>query len=111
MVRTAIEVAKSDFTEASVWSVSVLKPVAAERIEAICRESELLVTLEEHSVYGGLGSAVAEISASVRPRPILQIGVADRFSERCGSYEYLLTEHGLDLPTVRKRIGEFIAAF
>ena len=109
MVKTAIDLAHSSLQAASVWSIPSIKPLDEGRIVEICRQSRELVTLEEHSVYGGLGSVIAEVSSASMPRRLLRIGVADRFSERCGSYDYLLTEHGLDSATVLRRIREFVA--
>ena len=62
---------------------------------------------EEHSKYGGLGSLISEIS-STYPVKILQIAVNDCFSQKCGTYEYLLQEHGLDFATVYKNIHSFL---
>jgi transketolase len=110
MLRTAVDIALTAFPTASVWSVPSIKPIKVAQVEAICRQSQVLVTLEEHSVYGGLGSVVAEISTSVAPRPLLRIGVADRFSAHCGNYQYLRSEHGIDASTIQRRIREFVAA-
>lgn len=108
MVRTAVDVALASLPGAAVWSAPRLKPINADQVAAICRDSRALVTLEEHSVHGGLGSLIAELSSATAPRPLLRIGVPDRFSQHCGSYEYLLTEHGLDIATVGKRIRDFV---
>lgn len=110
LVRTALDVAAAVFPGAAVWSAPSLKPIDAAQVAAICRESRALVTLEEHSVHGGLGSLIAELSSASEPRPLLRIGVPDQFSMHCGSYDYLLTEHGLDAAAVERRIREFIAA-
>jgi transketolase len=110
LVRTALDVAAAAFPGAAVWSTPSLKPIDAAQVAAICRNSQALVTLEEHSVHGGLGSLIAELSSSSVPRPLLRIGVPDRFSQHCGSYDYLLTEHGLDAVAVERRIREFAAA-
>jgi transketolase len=64
-----------------------------------------VVVLEEHSVLGGLGSVVTEIAAEFAPVRILRIGVQDRFSHHCGSYEYLLQEHGLDRLAIEQRVS------
>lgn len=111
MLRTAVDVAERAFPSAFVWSVPSLKPIDVAQVEQICRQSRVLVTLEEHSIYGGLGSLIAEVSSAAAPRPVLRIGVADRFSSHCGTYDYLLSEHGLDASSVQRRISEFIAAF
>lgn len=110
MVRTALDLAENAFPDAEVWSVPVLKPVDADGLAAICARSEMVVALEEHSVIGGLGSIVAEISAEYGSARVLRIGVQDRYSEHCGRYEYLLTEHGLDIESVRARIARFMQA-
>lgn len=91
----------------AVWSVPSLKPFDTETLAAICRSSARLVTMEEHSVMGGLGSLVAEEASAIHPVPVLRIGARDRFSEHCGSYDYLLREHGLDLETMTMRILDF----
>jgi transketolase len=110
LVRTAIDLADTSFTDSSVWSAPFLKPADVSQIAEICANSVALVTLEEHSVYGGLGSLVAEISSATHPRKILRIGVRDRFSALCGSYQYLLTEHGLDIASVRQQITDFVGS-
>lgn len=106
MVRTALEVAAT--LDLAVWSAPSLKPLAVGDIVAAATAAKGLVTLEEHSVFGGLGAAVTEIASEHFPVRILRIGVADRFSERCGTHGYLLREHGLDLPTVTARVRKFI---
>lgn len=108
MVRIALDVAHS--LELSVWSAPVLKPLQAEDVCAAARATSGLVTLEEHSVLGGLGAAVAEITSEHEPVRVLRIGVPDRFSEYCGTYDYLLCEHGLDTDSVRAKIKSFSQA-
>ena len=66
--------------------------------------------LEEHSVLGGLGSVIAEIASEFAPVRILRVGVRDRFSHQCGSYEYLLKEHGLDRSAIEQRIRDFLTS-
>lgn len=94
----------------AVWSVPSIKPLSADAITAIARLSRGLVVLEEHSVHGGLGAAVTEIVSETAPCRVLRIGIRDRFSEHCGSYDYLLREHGLDLAAVAERVDAFVAA-
>ena len=109
MVRTAIDVANGSFPSADVWSIPFIKPIDAIQINHICSASKGVVVLEEHSVIGGLGSAIAEIVTNAKPVRVLRIGVADRFSEFCGTYDYLLREHGLDARSVCAQIGAFVA--
>lgn len=85
----------------------MLKPLRADDVCAAACATTGLVTLEEHSVLGGLGAAVAEITSEHQPTRVLRIGVPDRFSEHCGTHAYLLREHGLDTGSVRARISAF----
>lgn len=105
MVRTALDIAQA--LDLAVWSAPVLKPLRAEDVCAAACATSGLVTLEEHSVLGGLGSAVTEITSEHQPVRVLRIGVPDRFSEHCGTHAYLLREHGLDTDAVQKRILAF----
>ncbi|MBK6004598.1 transketolase [Ramlibacter ginsenosidimutans] len=108
MVRTAIDVAPAA-ADAEVWSVPSIKPFDGEQLAAIAHHADALVTMEEHSTMGGLGACVAEQLAALRPRPLLRVGVEDRFSQFCGSWDYLLHEHALDTTSVRQRVERFVA--
>jgi transketolase len=105
MVSTALKIGR--VLDLAVWSAPVLKPLRVDHVCAAARVTFGLVTLEEHSVLGGLGAAVAEITGEHEPVRVLRIGVPDRFSEHCGTYSYLLREHGLDTESVRERISAF----
>lgn len=105
MVRTAVDIALA--LDLAVWSAPVLKPLRAEDVCAAALATSGLVTLEEHSVLGGLGAAVAEITSEHEPVRVLRIGVLDRFSTHCGTHSYLLREHRLDTDSVRERIASF----
>lgn len=110
MVRTAMDIATGSYPDATVWSAPYIKPIDSKQVTAICKKSRIVVVLEEHSMLGGLGSVVAEIASESAPVRILRIGVRDRFSHHCGTYEYLLKEHGLDRLAIEQRIRDFIAA-
>ena len=105
MVRTAVEIAQD--LDLIVWSAPVLKPLHSDDVCVAARSTNGLVTLEEHSVLGGLGAAVTEIISEHRPTRVLRIGVPDRFSEHCGTHVYLMREHGLDTDSVRERVMAF----
>ena len=109
MVRTALDVAEKHL-DCSVWSAPSIKPLDPQDVVAAARSGRGVVTLEEHSTQGGLGSAIAEITSERLATRVLRIGVPDRFSEHCGTHAYLLREHGLDLDTVQARITAFAAA-
>lgn len=105
---TALALANTLYPHASVWSVPYIKPMNEKQIIEICNQHQNLVTFEEHSIFGGLGSSIAEISSEHCPNHILRIGVKDCFSKSCGSYEYLLKEHGLDEDSISKKINLFL---
>ena len=107
MVRTALNLKINSFTGAEVWSVPTLKPINRDQILAISEKIRTFVVLEEHSVFGGLGSIVAEILSESGRSNVLRIGIQDRFSEKCGSYEYLLKEHQLDENSISIKIYRF----
>jgi transketolase len=106
MVRAALDVAER--VDAEVWSVPCIKPVDEAVLSKIARSVGAIVTLEEHSILGGLGAAVAECLSARRGPPLLRIGVEDRFSQYCGTWDYLLQEHQLDTATLHQRVGDFL---
>lgn len=108
LVKESLNVAAKYFPEASVWSAPSIKPINVEKIVDICSTSSLIITLEEHSIIGGLGSLIAEITSEKAPIRILRIGVNDRFSESAGTYEYLKQEHRLDETAIVEKVKKFI---
>ena len=110
LVRTALDIAAGSYPDAAVWSVPFIKPIDSKHVVVICKQNRVVVVFEEHSVLGGLGSAITEIASEFAPVRVLRIGVRDRFSHHCGTYEYLLKEHGLDRLAVELRIRDFLTA-
>lgn len=109
MVRTALDIALASYPDASVWSAPFIKPLQEDQLAAICSTSAAVVVLEEHSVIGGLGSAVAEVACAVAAVRVLRVGVRDRFSHFCGTYDYLLEEHGLSRAAITNQVHDFLA--
>ena len=105
MVKTAVEIADAHGA-LEVWSVPSIKPLGTEDFQSFSANRRTLVTIEEHSVMGGLGSAVAEIYSSYGQGKVLRIGVEDRFSHACGSY--LLQEHGLDYESIKQKVKKIV---
>src|SRR5204862_310363 len=80
-----------------VLHFGTLKPFDADAVAAALARSPLVVTVEEHSVVGGLGSAVAEAMAeSGLPGKLRRIGLQDTFARAVGSREHLLAHYGID---------------
>jgi transketolase len=107
MVKTALELTAQGL-DVDVWSVPSIKPLSHQQLTTVVRSVDAVVTLEEHSVMGGLGAAVAEALSAIRPMPVCRIGIEDRFSAFCGTWDYLLQEHGLDLAATRQRVMQFV---
>ncbi len=99
MVKTAITLASTagDF---AAWSVPSIKPINKAQITNLAQETDMIIVLEEHTIAGGLGSLVAEIVCETGGAKVIRLGVQDRFSQKCGSYEYLIKEHQLDIASL-----------
>lgn len=108
MVRTAIDIADRFYPQASVWSAPFIKPIDDARVIDIARQAQTIVCMEEHSVHAGFGSLVCELVAEHAPNRVLRVGVQDRYSQHCGTYDYLLQEHGLDAHAITERIELFM---
>jgi len=96
MVAISKRVIEREGLDYDLYSVLKLKKLEPQQILDLCQGRKRIIVVEEHSIYGGLGSAVAEIIAG-RLQCSFQIGgIQDRFTEHCGTYEYLLSHHQLD---------------
>jgi transketolase len=94
----------------SVWSTPCLHPIDERQLESICRRHEVIVTLEEHRPTGGLGSIVCEFAGKLGGNRVCRIGVDGPFVSCCGSYEYLLEQHGLSVDAIVDRVGRFLGS-
>ena len=98
MVSRALDAAETlaaEGVDAEVINIHTIKPLDEELIVASAKKTGKVVTVEEHSVIGGLGSAVCDALADKAPTPVLKIGVQDVFGES-GPAEELLHKYGLD---------------
>lgn len=96
MTAAALEAAdelSSRGVDARVYNVSTVKPLDGEAVRGAAG-CGAVVAAEEHTVIGGLGSAVAEAVCQVRPVPVVRVGIRDRFGQS-GKAEELLAEYGL----------------
>ena len=85
-VNSALEAAEklaADGIQAKVVNIHTIKPLDEELVVAAAKECGKVVTVEEHSVIGGLGSAVCDVLCEKAPTPVLKIGVQDVFGESC----------------------------
>lgn len=90
----AAETLSAGGISARVVNMSTIKPLDGELVLKCAAETGAIVTAEEHSVLGGLGSVIAELLAEKRPTPMAFVGVQDTFAES-GDYEKLLEKYGL----------------
>ena len=107
MVYQALEAAKlldDRSISASVVNMHTVKPLDTSAVEKACKSSNLIVTVEEHSIIGGLGGAVAEYKATLKESPPqIFIGLPDKFGE-AGEYRYLLQKYCLTAKQIAERI-------
>lgn len=94
-------------TPVSVLNLSTIKPLDGEALLALARRVKGLVTVEEHQIAGGMGSAVAEFLAGHYPLPIEMVGMKDRFGES-GEPDELLAHFGLDDGGIRKAVEKLL---
>lgn len=103
MVWGALEAAKAlanEGIEARVLDVHTIKPLDREAITAAAVETGALVTIEDHSILGGLGCAVAEAVLTSHPAPVVRVGIPDCFCETTGTFEEMLPEYRMDPPAI-----------
>jgi len=98
----AAELLSAKGIKARVVNIHTIKPIDRELLIACAKETGAIVTAEEHNVYGGLGSAVAEVLSTSCPVPIEFVGIEDVFAES-GDYGKLLAKYGLSAANIVAR--------
>ena len=110
-VASAMEAAEklaAEGIEARVIDMHTIKPLDEAAVLRAAKEIGKIVTVEEHSVIGGLGSAVAEVLAEQCPAKLKRVGVYDRYTES-GPAEALIHHYGLDGEGVYSAVKAFLA--
>lgn len=100
---SAAEKLAADRVDAKVINIHTIKPLDEELILAAAKETGKVVTVEEHSVIGGLGSAVCDVLSAKAPTPVLKIGMQDVFGES-GPAVKLLEKYGLNAEGIYNQI-------
>lgn len=111
MVASSLEVAENltqKGIEAEVINIHTIKPLDEELIVASAKKTGKVVTIEEHSVIGGLGSAVCECLSQNAPVHVCKIGIQDCFGES-GTVDELLEKYGLSDTKILEQIEKFLA--
>jgi transketolase len=110
MVSRALEAAsllEEQGVQARVINMATVKPIDREAIVGAAEETGAIVTTEEHTIYGGLGSAVAEVVVTTRPVPMRILGVPGVFAPT-GSPEFLFEYFGLTPQGIRDAALELV---
>jgi transketolase len=94
-------------TETIVLHVPTIKPLDTDAIVRAAQQAGRVVTVEEHQVAGGFGSAVAELLAEHHPVPLRRLGIQDQFGQS-GSPDELLANYGLDALHIEKAVRAFV---
>ena len=94
---------------AEVVSFPCLKPIDAEKIAELTRRFRHIVTVEEHSIVGGFGSAVCEVAAETgNPCRIHRIGMEDVYSTIVGTQQYLRAQYQMDDEAIARRAAQWL---
>ena len=109
MLYSAVQVAEllcREGTQARVLSMHTIKPLDTDAVLAAARETSAIVTIEEHSVTGGLGSAVAETLAETSEFrvPFKRVGLPPTFTSLVGNHEYLKQAYSLSVEGIRRSL-------
>ena len=102
----AAEKLAADGIDAKVINIHTIKPLDEELIVEAAKETGKVVTIEEHSVIGGLGSAVCDVLSEKAPTKVLKIGINGTYGESGPAVE-LVKKYGLDAESIYKKIKEF----
>lgn len=102
----AAEKLAADGIDAKVINMHTIKPLDEELVVASAKETGKIVTVEEHSVIGGLGSAVCDVLCEQYPVKVMKIGMNDIYGESGPALE-LIKKYGLDAESIYKRVKAF----
>lgn len=106
MLALAHSLVQNEYKNFDLFSAPLIKPLGAAEVSEQLKAYDTVISIEEHSVYGGLGSAISEILAQTTPKKMLICGIEDQFSSYCGSYDYLMKLHKLDRNSIIEKINK-----
>ena len=105
----AAEKLAQDGIDAQVINIHTIKPLDEDLVVSAAKKTGKVVTIEEHSIIGGLGSAVCDCLCAKAPTPVYKIGVNDTFGESGPAVE-LLKKYELDSEGIYKKVKTFVEA-
>lgn len=97
----------ADGIDAEIINIHTIKPIDEKLVAESATKTGKVVTVEEHSIVGGLGSAVCEVLCEKAPTKVLRIGVEDVFGES-GPAAELIVKYGLDAESIYKKVKAFV---
>ena len=103
----AAEKLAADGISAEVINMHTIKPIDEDAIIAAAAKTGKIVTVEEHSIIGGLGSAVCDVVAEKAPAKVLKVGIMDTYGES-GPAKELVAKYGLDAESIYNKVKAFI---
>lgn len=104
----AAKMLEQDGINAEVINIHTIKPIDSDIIVKSAQKTGLVVTCEEHSVIGGLGSAVADVLTEKLPTKMKKIGMNDVYGES-GTYAQLMAKYELDAEGIYKQVKEYVS--
>ena len=103
----AAELLQGQGISAGVLHVPSIKPVNKEEIVSAAEKAKMVITVEEHTIYGGLGGLVAEVLSEASPRRVIRFGIEDRWGESAPN-DYLLDLFQMSAPRLSERIQKLV---
>ncbi len=103
----AAKMLEKDGIQAKVINIHTIKPLDEELVVSAAEQCKKVVTIEEHSVIGGLGNAVCDVLCEKMPCKVMKIGINDVFGESGPALE-LIAKYGLDAKSIYKKVKTFV---
>jgi transketolase len=107
MAMEAAEQLAEDGIGVDLLEIATLKPIEVEALVQSSSKTRKVLTVEEHTIYGGLGSAVAEVLAKHAPTRMDYVAIPDRFAES-GDYAGLLTKYGISVQAIVEKAKDLV---
>jgi transketolase len=103
----AAKLLEADGISAGVLHLPSIKPINKEEVVSASEKAKLVITVEEHTIYGGLGGLVAEILSEASPRKVVRFGIDDRWGESAPN-DYLLDLFQMSPPRLSERVKTLV---
>lgn len=104
----AAAILKEQGVNVRVLDMATIKPLDDEAVRKAANETGAIMTIEDHTILGGLGSAVAEVVVKNKPVPMELVGIQDRFGES-GDPELIYKDHGMDVASIVAKAKALVA--